>query len=297
MQSAFISGYLILAITCLITARYFNSKFGLRSKYGTQDSEKILGKRTTDTFTIVFGLPFHTWAAYLFAGRTLNLLNYSTKRIDWSRRFQSTGPTTTEVERIIAGSIFMNKDGDNRRRRHLMISPETWRDHPLYSHSFLAVRNDNNQRRRIRALQISSSSSAALGRRLSAEERHEEWEKYNDNQAEKKRTTRQQQQQKNTLWELRNCRPGRTASQRAGRKGATGGGDGGVFSLCAHIRQVITRRRPLRTSSIHNNNEQRKKKGKKKDTAYLFIIERVLQGGVVNRSSRGNPRGEGYLIQ
>ena len=30
-------------------------------------------------------------------------------------------------------------------------------------------------------------------------------------------------------------------------------------SLCAHIRQVITRRRPLRTSSIHNNNEQRKK--------------------------------------
>lgn len=159
----------------------------------------------------------------------------------------------------------------------------------------------------------SSSSSAALGRRLSAEERHEEWEKYNDNQAKKKkRTTRQQQQhrkeeeeEKNTLWELRNCRPGPRArhlgraAREPGEKGATGGGDGGVFSLCAHIRQVITRRRPLRTSSIHNNNEQRKNKKKKRRKRHGIFI---YNGESSSRGSRESfvprkPKGEGYLIQ
>jgi hypothetical protein len=124
----------------------------------------------------------------------------------------------------------------------------------------------------------------------------------NDNQEKKKRTTRQeQQQQKNTLWELRNCRPRARHPARRSQGERERGGDGGVFSLCAHIRQVITRRRPLRTSSIHNNNEQRKKEQKKKGTHGIFIYNREsfskrIQGGVVNRSFLLEETKEGRVI-
>lgn len=89
------------------------------------------------------------------------------------------------------------------------------------------------------------------------------------------------------------------AAREPGEKGATGGGDGGVFSLCAHIRQVITRRRPLRTSSIHNNNEQRKNKKKKRRKRHGIFI---YNGESSSRGSRESfvprkPKGEGYLIQ